>query len=526
MTGNHEVTGNNIDVLLVEDEEAHAELIRRSFESRAGLMSLTAVATLRGARAYLAESTPSMALIDLVLPDGKGTELLPADGEDPEYPIVIMTSHGDEEVAVEAMKAGALNYIVKSGETLANMPQVVEGVLREWRHVIERRRAEEALQASEEHFRSLIEHALDVITVVDELGTIHYASPSMERVLGYSPKDRIGTNMFGLLHPEDRESVIRMLFESFDEPGTTQSFEARYKHKDNSIRVLEAIASTHRQADGQCRGVINYRDVTARKRTEDEKGMLEEQLRHSQKWEIIGTLAGGIANEFNNMLTPILGFAYMALEEAPVGSQTRKGLQHIVTAANRSRDLAEQILAFSRQGEPQRKAIRLHEIVSDALGLLRPSLPADIEIRQRVDVEYDTVIADPDQMHQVLMNLCTNAHHAMPEGGVLDVSLDAVEIDAEFERMHTRPHQGSYMLLTVKDTGHGMDSATKERVLEPFFTTKGSGERSGLGLSVAHGIVVSHGGDLMVESEPGKGTAVHVYLPSAEHIVEQEARAS
>ena len=524
---------STIEVLLVEDDEAHAELIRRAFEPRAELMKLTVANSLRQAKEQLAKpDLPDLALIDLVLPDGKGIELLPALGEESRYPIVIMTSHGDEEVAVEAMKAGALNYVVKSGETLANMPQIVEGALREWGHVVERRRAEEALQTSEEHFRSLIENALDIITEVDQQGTILYASPTMERVLGYSPRDRIGTNMFGLLHPEDREEVIGKVSESFDQPGTTQFFESRYRHKDGSIRILEAVASTHRQADGQPRGVINWRDVTERNRAEEEKKRLEEQLRYSQKWEIIGTLAGGIANEFNNMLTPILGFAYIALEEAPVGSKTRKGLEHILTAANRSRDLAEQILAFSRQAEPQRKPVQLNQIVGEALKLLRASLPANIEIRHEIELERDTVIADPDQMHQVLINLCTNAHHAMPEGGVLEVSVDEVEIDAEFERTHTRPHEGAYVRLTVRDTGHGMDSATKERVLEPFFTTGGTGERTGLGLSVAHGIVVSHGGDLMVESEPGKGTAVHVFLPRDRKIdreaeqVDREAEAS
>ena len=520
-------------MLLVEDEEAHAELIRRAFEPRAGLMSLSFAASLREARAHLKESNPDLALIDLVLPDGKGIELLPAEGEESRYPIVIMTAQGDEEVAVEAMKTGALNYIVKSGETLANMPQIVDGALREWGHITERRRAEAALAASEEHFRSLIENALDIITAVDEEGTIHYASPSMERMLGYAPRDRVGTNMFGLLHPEDRGMVIRKVFESFDEPGTTQFFESRFKHKDGSTRILEAVASTHLLADGKLRGVINSRDVTERKRTEEEKKKLEEQLRHSQKWEIIETLAGGIANEFNNMLTPILGFAHMALEEAPVGSKTRKGLEHILTAANRSRDLAEQILAFSRQAEPQRKPLQLHQIVTEALKLLRPSLPANIEIQHEVDeiqhevdVEHDTIIADPDQMHQVLMNLCTSAHHAMPEGGVLEVSLDTVEVDAEFERIHNRPQQGVYVRLTVRDTGHGMDPATKERILEPFFTTRDTGESTGLGLSVAHGIVVSHGGNLMVESEPGKGTAIHVYLPQADQALKQEAKAS
>lgn len=516
----------NINVLLVEDEEAHVELIRRSFEPRAEKMRLSVATSLREASSLLSETAPDLALIDLLLPDGKGIELLPNEGEDPQYPIVIMTSHGDEEVAVEAMKAGALNYIVKSGETLANMPQVVEGALREWRHVIERQRAEEALLASEAHFRSLIENALDIITVVDEQGTIHYASPSMERVLGYSPDDRTGTNMFGLLHPDDREDVIRKIFLAFEQPDEVTFFESRYRHRDGSTRILEAVASTHIQADGQVRGVINSRDVTDRKRAQEEKARLEEQLRHSQKWEIIGSLAGGIANEFNNMLTPILGFAHMAIDETTAGSKIRKRLEHILTAAERSRNLAEQILAFSRQAEPQRKPVRLEDIVNEALKLLRPSLPTNIKIQERVTLEHSTVIADPDQMHQVLMNLCTNAHHAMPEGGILEVRLTEIEIDAEFERLHQRPHEGSYVRLTVSDTGHGMDSETRERILEPFFTTRGTGERSGLGLSVAHGIVVSHGGDMLIESEPNKGTSIHVYLPQDELASASKAKAS
>ncbi|MEM7351443.1 MAG: ATP-binding protein [Acidobacteriota bacterium] len=512
-----------IEVLLVEDDQGHAELIRRAFEPRAELMRLQVAESLRAARHYLSSAKPDLALIDLLLPDGKGIELLPEEGSEARYPIVIMTSHGDEEVAVEAMRAGALNYVVKSGETLANMPQIVQGALREWRHVVERRRAEEALQASERHFRSLIENALDIITEVDEQGTMQYASPSIERVLGYAPNDRIGTNMFGLLHPDDREDVIRKVFQSFDQPGTTQFFEARYRHKEGPIRILEAVCSVHREPGGGLRGVINSRDVTDRKHAQEEKARLEEQLRHSQKWEIVGTLAGGIANEFNNMLTPILGFADMALDEAPVGSKTRQGLEHILTAANRSRELAEQILAFSRQAEPQRKPVRLDQIVEEALKLLRPSLPANIEIRHEVTTEHSVVIADADQMHQVLMNLCTNAHHAMPGGGVLEVRLDAVDTGAELGRIHRRSRAGDYVRLTVSDTGHGMDPATRDRILEPFFTTRGTDERTGLGLSVTHGIVVSHGGDLEVDSELDRGTAVHVYLPRADRAVEQKA---
>lgn len=503
------INRRDIRVLLVEDEEAHAELISRAFESHEGPMRLTVAATLQQARASLGKSPPDLALIDLVLPDGKGIELLPPAGEQPPFPIVIMTSHGDEEVAVEAMKAGALNYIVKSPATFNDLPQIAESALREWGHIVERRRAEEALQASEEHFRSLIENAHDIITIIDEAGTVHYTSPAIERALGYTPSERLGSNFFELVHPEDRPEIIRQAFQALVEPQATPILEYRYRHSDGSVRILESVASAHRAIGGPLRVVINSRDVTDRKQ-------LEEQLRYSQKWEIIGSLVGGIANEFNNMLTPILGFASLALKEAAPGGKAHRRLEYILTAANRSKDLAEQLLVFSRQSEPQRAPLELHRVVDEALKLLRPTLPPDIEIRLRVDTERDTVMADPSQLRQVLINLCTNAYQAMPEGGVLEVDLSLVEVDAEFVRQHSRPHEGTYVKLTVRDTGHGMDPDTKERVLEPFFTTRDPEKRSGLGLAVTHGIVVSYGGDLLVDSEPGEGTAVHVYLPLAE----------
>lgn len=494
-------------ILLVEDSPDHAELISRSFEPHAALMSVTAVRTLEEARAALDSAALDLALIDLKLPDGLGTELLPAAGEEAEYPIVIMTAQGDQQAAVDALKAGALNYVVKSPEAFLDMPQIVEGTLREWRHIVERRRAERALQASEEHFRSLIENAHDVITIVDAEGTVRYTSPSIERILGYTSSERIGANYFELIHPEDRTSVIRGVQQTFVQPDATQLLEYRYRHRDGSVRILESVCSAHRRGDVP-QAVFNSRDVTDRKH-------LEDQLRHSQKWEIIGTLVGGIANEFNNMLTPILGFSSLALQEAPAGSKSRQRLEHIVTAANRSQELAEQLLRFSRQSEPQRIPVALHGVVDEALKLVRPTLPPTIEVRRRIATERDTVAADPDQLHQVLMNLFTNAYHAMPEGGVLEVCLDLLEGKAA-EAVRLRSCDGPCLRLTVRDTGHGMDSETRERVLEPFFTTKSADRRSGLGLAVTQGIVVGHGGELVVDSEPGEGTTVRVYLPLVE----------
>lgn len=506
----------NIRVLLVEDNDAHAELISRAFEPRNALMQLDVVNTLQKARAAMQEAPPDLVLIDLILPDGRGTDLLPSEEQEAPFPFVIMTSHGDEEVAVEALKGGALHYVVKSWETLAEMPQIVDTALREWGHVVERRRAEKALQLSEEHFRSLIENALDIIMVLDEDGSIRYASPSIERNLGFSPGEKEGSKLYDTIHEDDRKKVAQKIRKVFAEPRTTQFLEYRDFHKDGSLRFFEATTSTHRQSTGPRRAVINSRDVTDRKQAEEERKRLKKQLMHSQKWEIIGTLAGGIANEFNNMLTPILGFATLARDEAPEGSKVERRLDHILTAANRSKALADQLLVLSRQTEPQREMVRLHEVVHEVSKLLRPSIPPTVELNRGIFTDRDTVHADPDQMAQMLMNLCTNAYHAMPDGGVLDVELDALEMDESFDRLLTRPGDGTYVRLRVRDTGSGMDESTLQRALEPFFTTKGNEERSGLGLSVTHSIVVNHGGDLWLESAPGRGTTVHVYLPLAE----------
>ncbi|MCP4661635.1 MAG: PAS domain S-box protein [bacterium] len=507
------MTKERIHVLLVEDEEAHAELIRRAFEPQEGLIRLTVARSLAEAHACLTESLPDLAIVDLFLPDGRGIELL-SEEDEPRYPVVVITSHGDEEVAVEAMKAGALQYLVKSEASLADIPHKVEMALRQWGHIIERRQAEEALQASEAHFRSLIENAQDVITVLNEDGTIHYASPAIERVLGYRPDERVGVNMCELIHPEDREDFARKLEQAFRGPGPTPAVVYRDQHRDGSWRIFEGIGSSHPQRDGQRRAVINSRDITQRRQVEEAKKQLEERLRRAQRREVIGALAGDIANEFYNLLTPILESSTMALQYASPGSKVRAGLKKVLGAVTRSRDLAEQILIFSRQGEPQRKAVELPMIVHEVVELLRDSLPETIEIRQTIDPECEAVSVDPVQIHQVLMNLCRNAEQAMRErGGTLEIRLSMVEVDAELVDTLPSLREGTYARLIVADTGHGMDRVTGERALDPFFTTRDKGEGTGLGLPLAQGIAVSHGGELVIDSEPGKGTTVQVYLP-------------
>lgn len=245
-----------------------------------------------------------------------------------------------------------------------------------------------------------------------------------------------------------------------------------------------------------------------------EKKKLETQLQQAQKMEAIGTLAGGIAHDFNNILTPIIGYTELCIYNTEKESLQYRNLSEILAAANRAKDLVQQILTFSRHTMPERKPIRISPILKEAIKLLRATLPATIEIQQHIDVELDMVAADATQIHQILMNLCTNASHAMQKnGGVLDINLDEIEFDSKIKIQYPAIMEGKYLRLTVSDTGHGIPKEEIEQIFDPYFTTKEKGEGTGLGLAVVHGIVKSHNGHIRVYSKPGKGTTFHIYLP-------------
>ena len=221
-------------------------------------------------------------------------------------------------------------------------------------------------------------------------------------------------------------------------------------------------------------------------------------------------MAGGIAHDFNNILTPILGYTEMALEELSEESVLRYDIEQINSAATRGKDLVQQILTFSRQVDFDKKPLKLDDIIREVMKLIRASFPSNIEIQQDLDTDCGTVLADATQMHQIIMNLCTNAYHAMMgNGGVLSVKLDKIELGTRQINGSAKIQKGTYVRLTISDTGHGMDKRTVERIFEPFFTKKEVGSGSGLGLSVVHGIVSNYNGTIVVESEPGEG--IHFY---------------
>jgi PAS domain S-box-containing protein len=283
-------------------------------------------------------------------------------------------------------------------------------------------------------------------------------------------------------------------------------------------RYLEIKSHPRFDRDRSCKGVVQVvRDITENKISEKEHRRLQEQLIQAQKMEAIGTLAGGIAHDFNNILSAVMGYTELALLSLPERTELTVHLNHVLKAGMRAKDLVEQILAFSRQTHQvyQQQSVRIGLIIKEALKLIQSTFPSTIQLDLKI-VSKSMVVIDPSQMHQIVMNLCTNAKHAMQEhGGMLTVNLVDVEIEPPAEILDRNPElrSGSYVRLTVKDTGHGMSPEVMQRIFEPYFTTKEKDVGTGLGLAMVHGITKKFGGTVLLESQPGKGTAFYVYLP-------------
>ena len=314
-------------------------------------------------------------------------------------------------------------------------------------------------------------------------------------------------------------NVIGMFINYFIEYSARRNFYMRMLLEKEQKKVKSANNALEKRVQQRTRQLtLANKDlkkaIIVQKQNEREKARLEDQLLQLQKMETIGTLAGGIAHDFNNILTPILGYTEMAIEELSEESTLRYDIEQINSAATRGKDLVQQILTFSRQVDFDKKPLKLDSVIREILKLVRASFPSNIEIKQELNENCGTVMADATQMHQIIMNLCTNAYHAMMRnGGVLSIKLDKIKIGSGQVDGGLKIQKGTYVRITVTDTGHGMDKRTVKRIFEPFFTKKEVGSGSGLGLSVVHGIVSNYNGSIEVESEPGKGSVFRIYLP-------------
>jgi PAS domain S-box-containing protein len=362
---------------------------------------------------------------------------------------------------------------------------------------------------------TVVEQAAEGILITESDGTISYANPAFSMLSGFSSAELVGRNIRTMKCDRHDDGFYRHIWSTVTAGNVWKGF-IFHQAKEGTVKELESTLSPIRDSTGE---VINFVSIN---RDATQERSLEAQLRQAQKLEAMGTLAGGIAHDFNNILSAIIGFTELAHLDATDQPGMQAQLQEVLKGAKRARDLVKQILTFSRQGQQERKPVDVRIILKEALRLLRATLPSTIEIRQTIGAGCGPVEADPTQIHQVLMNLCTNAAHAMREkGGVLEIELQPVQFGRPEIQRFPGLRSGFYLELTVKDSGHGIAPENLERIFDPYFTTKDKGEGTGLGLAVVQGIVKAHRGAIFAESRTGEGASFHVLLP----VIEIEAAA-
>ena len=417
-------------------------------------------------------------------------------------------------VEPQTTPAGAKIWLNTSKVPLQMPTGEVLGVLGVYEDITPRKQAEAALRESEARYRALMETADDAIILADvETGKILEVNKKAASLVGRSHSEIVG-QLHTFLHPSSDEAYYRQHFVELVRRGGGAVGKIMYvQHQDGRRIPVEISAGLSELAGRQVVWGI-FRDITERLRLEEEKTGLEAQLFQAQKLEALGTLAGGIAHDFNNILWAIMGFTELTLPSLPEGSKERWNIQQVLQASERARDLVAQILAFSRKANQEKKPLQIALIVKEAIKLLRATIPTTIEIKQTISAPEALVLADPTQLHQIIMNLCTNAAQAMREtGDTVQIGLEEEYLDQESLLGHLELLPGPYVKLTVRDNGPGIAPEIIDNIFDPFFTTKAVGEGTGMGLAVVYGIVKSHGGAIAVSSRPGEGAAFTVLLP-------------
>ncbi len=497
--------GSERRILVVDDDAVHRELVRRLLSDE---YHVSEAATAGEALASVENGIPDLVLLDYRLPDRSGLEILEelhARG----CTVIMLTGQGDEDVAVASMRGGAADYLTKERLDGDRLRRAVM-------YAFEHRSLEAAVRDSGRERALLAEavrQAAEGIVVTDSDGNIELVNAAFEAQTGYAAEEVIGRNPSLLKSGEQDEAFYAELWSTVL-GGGTWSGRMVNRRKDGSHYHIDATISPMKAPDGTIERLLAFqKDVTR-------EVELEGQLRASQRLEALGHLAGGIAHDFNNLMTVVLGNMELGIEELDEADPLLPTLHEVKDAALAGRSLTKRLLAFGRKQVLNPKVLEINDVVSGMEGLVARVIGDDVELTVRTSADVCNVRADPAQLQSIVLNLCLNARDAMPDGGQLVIETSEVVVDEGYRETHPGAQTGRFAVLSVTDSGVGMDEETKRRVFEPFFTTKEEGMGSGLGLAMVYGTVKQSGGNIWVYSELGVGTTFKVYLPSVSQDVE------
>ena len=494
-------------ILVVEDDEDFAESLAGVLQARG--LQVRLVRTAAGVEPALENFAAQVALVDVRLGRASGLDVVAGlKGRQAPVLTVVMTAYVATETAIEALRRGAYDYLIKPfepGELFATLDRCFERIDLAAAH----REAEEARHRSDARLRALIENSLDLLAVVDPRnGNLKFISPSVGRLLGYVPAGVAERDLYHFVHPEDRERIVSALERWIGTAsGPIVPVELRVRHADGTWRWFELVGRSL-LADPAVDGIlISGRDVTERR-------AMEEQLRQAQRLEAVGQLTGGVAHDFNNLLAVIMGnleILRRELRTTPDHAQLVEGALH---AAERGATLIRRLLAFSRRQTLSPKPLDLNALARDTLDLVRRAVGARVQLETAFEPELWPCTVDSAQVETALLNLAINARDAMPAGGKVRITTRNVMLDGEHEG--TDGEGEPYVCIAVSDTGAGIPAEIRDRVFEPFFSTKAPGQGTGLGLSMVFGFVKQSNGQLRLSSELGKGTTFSLYFPRSD----------
>ncbi|MFO0617484.1 MAG: response regulator [Polyangiaceae bacterium] len=512
-----------LTVLLIEDSPVDAKLIVHELRKTGRMIEFERVETADAMRAALGRRAWDLVISDWSMPSFTAPAALGLVKERQlDVPFIIVSGKIGEDMAVAAMRAGAHDYVLK--DQLGRLVPAVERELRECSERHGRRKAEDALLESQARFRRLSESGIIGIVVADLEGGILEANDAYLQMIGYSREELIdGAVRWSDLTPPEFAHLTARAVEQLQTFGAAPAWETESLRKDGSrFPAVVGVASLeHSKAIAFMADLTERKQAeAARKRAEEALRQSEEQFRQAQKMEAVGRLAGGVAHDFNNILSVILGHAELVLGDLGPADPMRADIEEIRTAAKRAAGLTNQLLLFSRQQVLEPKVLDLDEVLRGMDKMLQRILGEDVELVSLTGRSTGRVRADRTQVEQVVLNLVVNARDAMPTGGKLTIETADVELDDEYVANHGPVAPGRYVMLAITDTGIGMDKAIQSRIFEPFFTTKEKGKGTGLGLATVFGTVRQSGGSVWVYSEPNKGSTFKVYLPRVDAAVD------